>query len=956
MAVDTQKFLPFAKTSSSIMKYAGASGEEQKFDTENQTQEKISIIKTKVIDADKLLEGTLALEKKELNAKKRAERKVERAEEEKRLEKKPDKKEKDKKMPSIPGMGIFGWIKNFIGKTILGYFVYRLIDHLPKLIEFVKFIGPATDFLIDLGGKLLNGLVTFVDWGYKAYDATKGFMKNLFGDDGAKKFDQLAGLLNQFLNLALIVGMATSGPGIGGKPGKGLTGIKGARGVAGRSRYGASADAARRYAQRFGRDAAVRRFGEQGVRSLGGKYARSGITNLARKGVVGALGKQGTRTALKLVKPLVRNVPLIGGIMEFVLSWMSGDPVGKAAFRGVGAGLGTWAGGALGTLMGPGIGTAIGMWVGSQGGAALGGLLYDAIFKGKEPKEGSGNVEGRAEGGQVTRGGQRVSGARRTLKRRKKITRIKPQEPTKEKVEVPSKLKSSFLGIDKTDPQIEKTAKVGTELGKTDYFGPILAATSKVLLGEELKQKDYQNVGRGINLLIADGFNTEQLSGGVLAAFANGGMVDKELLETAGNVEITNWVAKTFKKSIETELQKSLELIGETQAKREKETPQSTLTPDSLESGPAGTSGDALTMARNLIRDLGLTEAQASGIVGNMIAESGVENARPQNTPPGTKGPLVVDGVTGYGIVQWTDRGRQQKLYEFAKSKGHDMSKPLTMDIEYQFFLKEFREDYGNVLHQIKKAKDVKTASKIFMQQYETPEGYRTNAKIMERYKLSQPVYEKLSAGQGRATEDKGTYVSTNDFNIVQYVTGDKTYRGDGRQFYYDLDGHGRTSNYHDHIAFRTIEDKERAKAKLRAAGIKLGNEYRAGDPGYHGKNLAIDVPGGQWGGSGAIGNVEYEGSKKVRKILGLYEGGIVPRAKSKQNMEVSKNKNEKYNNSLLKNYASYESGSEESITVIIPNQMQASISSYGGRSRMIPVPIVVGSGGDPYEFLDYQG
>jgi hypothetical protein len=91
-------------------------------------------------------------------------------------------------------------------------------------------------------------------------------------------------------------------------------------------------------------------------------------------------------------------------------------------------------------------------------------------------------------------------------------------------------------------------------------------------------------------------------------------------------------------------------------------------------------------MARNLMRDLGLTEAQAAGIVGNMIAESGVENGRPQGTPPGAKGALVVDGLTGYGIVQWTSKGRQQALYNFAKSKGYDMSKPLTMDIEYQFF------------------------------------------------------------------------------------------------------------------------------------------------------------------------------------------------------------------------------------------------------------------------------
>lgn len=176
--------------------------------------------------------------------------------------------------------------------------------------------------------------------------------------------------------------------------------------------------------------------------------------------------------------------------------------------------------------------------------------------------------------------------------------------------------------------------------------------------------------------------------------------------------------------------------------------------------GPAGGSGDQLTMARNLMRDLKITAAQAAGIVGNMIAESGVENGRPQNTSAGTKGPLVVDGVTGYGIVQWTSKGRQQKLYDYAESKGHDMSKPLTMDIEYQFFLKEFREDYGYVLDQIREAKSVKESSTIFMQQYEVPAGYKTNAKINERYYASQPVFEKLESGQGTATEGDGTFIA----------------------------------------------------------------------------------------------------------------------------------------------------------------------------------------------------
>lgn len=98
--------------------------------------------------------------------------------------------------------------------------------------------------------------------------------------------------------------------------------------------------------------------------------------------------------------------------------------------------------------------------------------------------------------------------------------------------------------------------------------------------------------------------------------------------------------------------------------------------------------------------------------------------------------------------------------------------------------------------------------------------------------------------------------------SVVEYLTGDRSHPN------FEYNGHGRESNYHEHIAFRTLQDKERAKAALRAAGIQIGSEYRPGDPGWHGANLAIDVPGAQWGGSGAIGQREYNGSAKVRSVL----------------------------------------------------------------------------------------
>jgi muramidase (phage lysozyme) len=101
-------------------------------------------------------------------------------------------------------------------------------------------------------------------------------------------------------------------------------------------------------------------------------------------------------------------------------------------------------------------------------------------------------------------------------------------------------------------------------------------------------------------------------------------------------------------------------------------------------------------------------------------------------------------------------------------------------------------------------------------------------------------------------------------FNTIEYITGERGHPN------FELAGHGLPSNYHDHIAFKSIADKETAKRSLISSGIRIGSEYRPGDRGYHGVNLAIDIPGYQWGGSGAIGEREFKGSRKVRQVLGL--------------------------------------------------------------------------------------
>jgi hypothetical protein len=921
-------------------------------------------IKINVIKIEDIFKGSLALDKKQLDDKKKATSRKRKEDIETKLETKPNVESGGKvKLPAAPRMGILDFIKNFIGNVLLGYFAVRLIKHLPKIMPIVKFLGNAADFIIDVGGKLLNGLVTFIDIGYKAYDATRGFIKNLGGENFAKGFDKFIGAIDTALFLTTVLAgsmaMEAMSGGGGGGPGGPDPRRQPTRTISGGGPQGRP-DIRNPLRQR-----PTVTTGGGTPRPMGG---RPKITGAARAGggqfklpSGGSIRSGGIASLVMLIPDIINSGMLVSqgrpkdGIRTF-LSAIAGVGAGMAAMAGITAGAA-----ALG-ITGVGIPAAIALAItGFAASSAASFLAYEgtnAILKkmglfDNDPKTGKPYAY---RSGGITRGGRSRGRVKRTLSKGKYKRVLAPQKP----------LKTEFK-----DKEVKKSTE---ELDKTKYFGPILAVSSKIMNKEEPTQRDYQNVGLGINLLIAKGIQDKQLKGGIVAAFANGGFVDPDVLsaaETGG--DISSWVAKVFRGAIETGAQRTMREMKERREK--KKTPPSS-TPDVFEVGPAGTSGDKLTMARNLMRDLGLTADQAAGIVGNMAAESGVENARVQGSRPGEKGVLKVDGVTGYGIVQWTSQGRQQSLADYAKSRGADLSKPLSMNIEYQFFLKEFRGKYGHVLNQLKQAQDVKTASTIFMQQYEVPAGYKTEAKIMERYNMSKPIYDRLAAGQGMATAGPGTYIASPSmqnksgykpanpglFNAVQYITGDRSHPN------FELRGHGLPGNYHDHIAFSTIADKEGAKTALRASGIQIGSEYRSGDPGYHGSDLAIDVPGAQWGGSGAIGQREFGGSVKVRNVLGFAKGGrirgltfamlgergpefvfdanttagldrLAPQLLEKLNFASTKPQLA----SILQSYAPYDANaSSQTIVVQSPSAPSGgrNNNSSGGGVAVIPIPV----------------
>ena len=99
------------------------------------------------------------------------------------------------------------------------------------------------------------------------------------------------------------------------------------------------------------------------------------------------------------VSPVVKRIPLVGALIDFALNYfVFKEPLGRAAFMAIGAGLGTWIGGLLGTAIPiPFVGTAIGSFLGAAGGDILGGAIYDMIFGGQSEDSAKQVVEAQGE-------------------------------------------------------------------------------------------------------------------------------------------------------------------------------------------------------------------------------------------------------------------------------------------------------------------------------------------------------------------------------------------------------------------------------------------------------------------------------------------------------------------------------------------------------------------------------
>jgi hypothetical protein len=151
-------------------------------------------------------------------------------------------------------------------------------------------------------------------------------------------------------------------------------------------------------------------------------------------------------------------------------------------------------------------------------------------------------------------------------------------------------------------------------------------------------------------------------------------------------------------------------------------------------------------LAKDLMRDLKITKVQASGIVGNIRAESSIIPNRVQGV--GTQvGFLKLDGTTGYGYSQWTFSSRQQSLATFAQSKGINYkTTQLSDSINYDFIIYEFTKEteFINVLNKLKNTTTLKDSVNLVLFKYERPEN-QLEPEQNKRLALAQQILDKLT-------------------------------------------------------------------------------------------------------------------------------------------------------------------------------------------------------------------
>jgi peptidoglycan hydrolase-like protein with peptidoglycan-binding domain len=186
-----------------------------------------------------------------------------------------------------------------------------------------------------------------------------------------------------------------------------------------------------------------------------------------------------------------------------------------------------------------------------------------------------------------------------------------------------------------------------------------------------------------------------------------------------------------------------------------------------------------------LLRNAGITEAGALGILGNWQAESGCEPGRLQNdfssyrtvskdyTARVTSGAIsrqeFARDQKGYGLAQWTyfnfstGQGRKLALYDFWKKSGKALD-DVTMQVAFALHELTTEGQYAKLLSLLKTTNDIFTATDQVCRVFEQP--YYCN--VDERYRYAKEIASEIDLSGSAVVEENAT---TEGVSVLENTT-----------------------------------------------------------------------------------------------------------------------------------------------------------------------------------------
>jgi len=170
--------------------------------------------------------------------------------------------------------------------------------------------------------------------------------------------------------------------------------------------------------------------------------------------------------------------------------------------------------------------------------------------------------------------------------------------------------------------------------------------------------------------------------------------------------------------------------------------------------------------AMDFFTSRGFTPEAAAGIVGNLLAESGIN---PKSEQYG--------GGPGRGIAQWSVDQRWQTYLKFAKNRGLE---PTDLNAQLRFIIHEMPSAMGEKAKTIKTMTDSNAAAKLFMDLYERPGKPNWDRRVSETARAL-----RISTTKGAVRNDRGPLTRIDDANAKPKI--DKTFIDEAKTFFDNL-------------------------------------------------------------------------------------------------------------------------------------------------------------------------